>query len=505
MKKALSILGTGSGVGKSLVVAGLCRIFRDMGISVSPFKAQNMALNSFITKEGGEIGRAQALQAEAAKLEPCIHMNPVLLKAQGEAGCQVIFQGRVFASLSAKDYYRLKDLAWERAIDSFQKLREKYQLIILEGAGSPVEINLMEKDIVNLPMARFADAPVLLVGDIDKGGVFASLIGTVKLAKEYASLIKGFLINKFRGDPNILEPGLSMLEGLTGIPTLGIIPYEQQMGLPEEDGVSLWQKRKLPYSPRRELKVVVVHLPFISNFTDFDPLAYEPDVLLSFSLTPSEIESADMVIVPGTKNTQKDLSFLKESGLGNSIITAWRKGAFVVGICGGYQILGREILDPEMVEGKAPEMEGLGLFDIETIFQGEKITSQVYFKPHRSNFLKTKIEQNYWGYEIHMGLSKGMDGIFEVTRFKEIEGNRFEEKVYDGSERENAMGTYIHGIFENDTLRRQLLNLVRKKKGLDELDVQYSYSHLKEERINNLANLLRKNLQMERIYKLVGL
>jgi len=505
MKKALSILGTGSGVGKSLVVAGLCRIFSDMGVSVAPFKAQNMALNSFITKEGGEIGRAQALQAEAAKLEPSIHMNPVLLKAQGEAGCQVIFQGKVFASLSAKDYYRLKDLAWEKARNSFENLREKYELIILEGAGSPVEINLMDKDIVNLPMARFADAPVLLVGDIDKGGVFASLYGTVKLAKEYGSLIQGFLINKFRGDPKILEPGLKMLKELTGIPTLGVIPYEHHMGLPEEDGVALWQKKPISYSQTRELRVVVVHLPFISNFTDFDPLAFEPDVLLTFSQIPSEIESADMVIVPGTKNTQKDLAFLRYSGIGNSILSAWKRGSFVIGICGGYQILGKRILDPEKVEGKEAETEALGIFDIETVFQEKKVTSQVYFTPIRSNYLKTTSHNTYRGYEIHMGISNGMDGIFEVTRFKEINGKRLEEKVYDGSEKENALGTYMHGFFENDEIRRQLLNLVRKKKGLGELEVQYSYRDLKEERINNLAELLKNNIQMETILKLVGI
>src|SRR5512143_2619032 len=330
------IQGTGSGAGKSLIAAALCRIFRDEGYSVAPFKAQNMALNSSVTPDGGEIGRAQALQAEAAGIPATVDMNPILLKASGEAGSQVIIHGKAFRHMTAVEYYAYKKEAWKAVESSYRRLSSAYDVIVMEGAGSPAEINLMDVDIVNMSAARLAKAPVLLVGDIDKGGVFASLYGTVKLLGRDAGRVKGYIINKFRGDIKILEPGLGMISEKTGKPVVGVLPYVTDIGLPEEDGLSL--KAGTRGSGRGRIRVVVVRLPYISNFTDFDPFFYEPDVELVYSKNPGDIEDADIVIVPGSKNTVKDLLSLRESGPEESIKAACRKGVEVAGMCGGYQM-----------------------------------------------------------------------------------------------------------------------------------------------------------------------
>ena len=379
MAKALMIQGTGSGVGKSIIVAGLCRIFRDQGIKVAPFKAQNMALNSFITKEGGEIGRAQAYQAEAARIEPSVDMNPVLLKATGEAGCQVILNGKVHRNMQAQEYYSYKEHAWAAVTEAYARLSEKYDLIVIEGAGSPAEINLANDEVVNMSVARHANAPVLLVGDIDKGGVFASLYGTIALLDGDADYIKAFIINKFRGDLDILKPGLDMIQEKTGRPVLGVIPYLGDLGLHEEDGIPLerlWWSGQGKYAGPK-IKIVVVRLRYISNFTDFDPFLYEPDVELVYSLRDADIEHADLVIIPGSKNTVQDLLFLRESGIEASIIRAAEKGIPIAGVCGGYQMLGKKILDPHGIEGPHQEIDGLGLLDVETIFDRVKTTCQV--------------------------------------------------------------------------------------------------------------------------------
>ena len=346
------IQGTGSGAGKSLLVTALCRILTDMGLNVAPYKSQNMALNSFITACGGEIGRAQALQAEAARLAPTVAMNPILLKAQGESGCQVIIHGKVHKSMKALEYYAFRDQAWAAAKSSFDELSEKHGIIIIEGAGSPAEINLMDVDIVNMSVAKYAKAPVLLVGDIDKGGVFASLYGTVKLLGRDKRRVRGFIINKFRGDMEILRPGLDMIRDKTGTPVVGVLPYFDRSGLPEEDGMALSHETAVARFavPMQSIKLVILRLQYISNFTDFDPLLLEPDVELVYSSNPTEIENADMVIIPGTKNTVKDLHFLRKTGLDKSIARAHEKGVRIVGICGGYQMLGRRIYDPDVIE-----------------------------------------------------------------------------------------------------------------------------------------------------------
>ncbi len=521
MARSLMIQGTGSGAGKSLIVTALCRIFRDEGISVAPFKAQNMALNSYITIDGGEIGRAQALQAEAARIEPTIDMNPVLLKASGDMGSQVIIHGKVHSTMKAKEYYAFKKTAWAAVKESFERLSNRHEIIIMEGAGSPAEINLMDVDIVNMSMARHAGAPVILVGDIDRGGVFASLYGTIELLKDGsnslsssnclnslnsfkcdADYIKAFIINKFRGDMDILKPGLDMIKEKTGRPVIGVLPYIRNIGLPEEDGLSLKHfKRFEQFKQFERIKVVIVRLQYISNFTDFDPLLYEPDVELLYSNNPAEIENADIVIIPGTKNTVKDLQSLRESHLDESIRRAYAKGVQIIGICGGYQMLGKRIYDPHCVEGICREVDGIGLLDIETVFEMTKVTCQTEAELVKGAFDYRSSGEKLKGYEIHMGRSNGDIGLFRLSRITHHASHITD--VFDGSINNNCWGTYLHGIFDNDLFRRAIINTARRKKNLAPLDFTVSYSEIKDSAINNLASVVRENMDMDFIKRLL--
>ncbi|MDA8215537.1 MAG: cobyric acid synthase [Nitrospiraceae bacterium] len=522
MAKALMIQGTGSGAGKSLIAAALCRIFRDMGIDVAPFKAQNMALNSYITAEGGEIGRAQALQAEAARIAPTSDMNPILLKASGDMGSQVIIQGKVHSTMKAQEYYSFKKNAWNAAKESFDRLSQKYNLIIMEGAGSPAEINLMDVDIVNMSIAKHAKAPVILVGDIDKGGVFASLYGTIKLLGRDSRHIKAFIINKFRGDLEILRPGLEMIKDKTGKPVIGVLPYIKDMGLPEEDGLALCHGSRFTVHGSRGIKIVIVRLRYISNFTDFDPFLYEPDVELIYSNNPADIENADIVIIPGTKNTVKDLLFLKDERLDESIKRAYSKGIQIIGMCGGYQMLGKKIYDPHEVESNHKEIDGIGLLDIETTFEKNKTTCQTEAEMVNSLWLIAHSNKNnpynhelsamsyqpLKGYEIHMGVSKGDIGLFRIKRLSVLHSpiHPFTHSpVLDGSINGNCWGTYIHGIFENDLFRRTIINHARKRKNLSLIDSAVRYSEIKDRAIDNLAHIVRENIDMDFIKRITGI
>jgi len=502
------IQGTGSGVGKSLIVAALCRIFRDRGFNVAPFKAQNMALNSFITNEGGEIGRAQALQAEAAGVAPRIDMNPILLKASGDTGSQVIIHGKAYRHMKAQEYYAFKKEAWKAVQASYRRLSADFELIIIEGAGSPAEINLMDVDIVNMATAKLTKAPVILVGDIDKGGVFASLYGTIKLLGRDSRRIKGFIINKFRGDHAILKPGLSMIQEKTGRPVIGVLPYVPDIGLPEEDGLSLksGSRTKGPGT----IRIVVVRLKYISNFTDFDPFAHEPDVELIYSNNSADIENADMVVIPGSKNTVKDLFFLRDNHLDKSIQRAFNKGIQVTGMCGGYQMLGRKIYDPDGVESAHREIDGFGLLNIETIFEEAKTTCQVEaVLSHGAWGVEQRAGEGALlrGYEIHMGSSTGDIGLFRIKRLSERNGDdrSQDDPILDGSRNGNCWGTYLHGIFDNNEFRRVILNQVREKKGLPPLPVSVDYAEIKEQAINDLSNIVRENIDMQFIRRMVGL
>lgn len=503
------ILGTGSGAGKSLIAAALCRIFSDMGINTAPFKAQNMALNSFVTADGGEIGRAQALQAEAARVEPTTDMNPVLLKASGEIGSQVVIHGRVHSTMKAREYYAFKDTAWKAVTASYKRLAKKHDLIVMEGAGSPAEINLMNEDIVNIRAAKYAKAPAILVGDIDKGGVFASLYGTVKLLGRDAARIKGLVINKFRGDMSILEPGLKMINELTKKPVLGVLPYIHEIGLPEEDGLALNQRTDIRRQSTEDrigrqqvIKIVVVRLRYISNFTDFDALALEPDVNLTYSTNPSDIESADILIIPGSKNTVADLRILKDTGLERSIIRAHEKGVQVIGICGGYQMLGKRLLDPDSVESSRKEIDGIGLLDIVTTFSRKKTTRQVDALLCDNSIVRSNSAEDILhlrGYEIHMGASSGRTGLFSITPLGST------DKIRDGALNHNCWGTYIHGLFDNDAFRRSLLNRVCDSKQLAPIASGIIYTAIRDAAINRLAGLVKESIDMDYIKMLVKL
>ncbi|HUI45805.1 MAG TPA: cobyric acid synthase [Nitrospirota bacterium] len=511
MTKALMIQGTGSGVGKSLLVAGLCRLFRNAGVDVAPFKAQNMALNSFITREGGEIGRAQALQAEAARVEPSFDMNPILLKAASETSCQVIMHGRVHSNMDAQSYYAFKNEAWPAVTESFDRLSKQHELIVIEGAGSPAEINLSKDEVVNMSIARYAQAPVILVGDIDKGGVFASLFGTIALLDGDARYIRAFVINKFRGDMAILEPGLHMIREKTGRPVLGVIPYLGDLGLHEEDGIPL-ERYSINMKAGRpdRIKIVVLRLRYIANFTDFDPFLYETDVEVIYSLRAEDIENADVVMIPGSKNTVHDLQFLRETGIAMSVKRAAEKGAMVVGLCGGYQMLGQKIFDPFGVESNQKEVAGLGLLDTETVFENSKVTSQAEAVLNYGSNFKVQLpafnnDEILKGYEIHMGRTTGDVGLFLLKRTS-ARSERWapdSERIKDGSAKGTVWGTYLHGIFDNDRFRRDFLNGLREKRGFRAISATVDYAQVRDRALENWAAILQQSIDMKSIEDII--
>lgn len=508
------IQGTGSGAGKSAVVAGLCRIFRDMGIKVAPFKSQNMALNSYITLDGGEIGRATAFQAEAAGIEPETDMNPVLLKATGESGCQVILNGRVYDTMKAHEYYAIKKMVWQEITAAYDRLSEKYDLIIIEGAGSPAEINLRNEEVVNMKVARYADAAVILVGDIDRGGVFAQFYGTVELLKDPidgfsdsdktdSDYIKAFIINKFRGDMEILRPGLRMIEDKTNIPVIGTLYWQGNIGLDEEDGLSIEEFKKADPSECFEpLKVVVLRLKYIANFTDFAPFMYEKDIEFKYSMREEDIINADLIIIPGSKNTVADLMLLRQSGMEQCIKKTVAKGTPLIGICGGYQMLGQKILDPENVESNFQEIEGMGLLDTITTMDSKKTTCRVTAKVTGPMWFKAVPGgcgcrwNQLKGYEIHMGQTTGDLGLFEIERSS--------GSLADGSAKGNVWGTYLHGIFDNDGLRTDMLNSLRKQKGLVERST-VNYKAIRESSIDHWAKILGESVDICFMLRQVGM
>jgi adenosylcobyric acid synthase len=496
---ALMVQGTASSVGKSLITTALCRLFRQEGLRVLPFKSQNMALNSFVTPEGGEIGRAQAVQAEAAGVPPHVDMNPILLKPEGEARSQVVVLGRPVGSMSAVEYHRKKPELRAVVAACLDRLRRRCDLLLIEGAGSPAEINLQAHDIVNMHVAHAADARVLLVGDIDRGGVFAAFVGTLELLEpEDRQRLCAFVVNKFRGDRALLEPGLDFLTRRTGLPVLGVLPFLPALRIADEDSLSLDSRRLRRVATAGELDIAVVRLPRISNFDDFDPLDHEPGVALRFVETPHALAGADLVILPGSKSTAADLAWLRRSGLAEVIAARARRGEPVLGICGGCQMLGQSIEDPEGLESPEPSVDGLGLLPIRTRFRRDKLTAQVKAHPAAACFLTEGLSggAELTGYEIHMGLIEPA-GAEPTPAFQIASRNAAPGRAADGAVSPDGrlVGTMIHGLFENDRLRAAMLLALRRARGLPE-PPGTARAHDKQAEYDRLAATLREHVDL---------
>ena len=497
MAKSIMIQGTASNAGKSLLCAGLCRIFAQDGYKVAPFKSQNMALNSAITAQGLEMGRAQVVQAQAAGVEPTADMNPVLLKPTSNVGSQVIVHGVPRGTMGAAEYFRWKHNLIPDIMASYRRLEEAYDIIVIEGAGSPAEINLRADDFVNMGMAKLADAPVLLCGDIDRGGVFASLYGTVKLLEEdEQERIKGLLINKFRGDVEILRPGLQMLEELTDKPVLGVVPM-LDVDVDDEDSLSTRLSRGGTVGL---IEIAVIRLPRLSNFTDFNPLERMEQVNLRYVRDPRELGNPDLVILPGTKNTMDDLRWLRESGMEAKILQHAERGGAVVGICGGYQMLGRQVSDPDGVESGGT-LRGLGLLPHTTLFLGEKTRTQVTGTFTAGQGIFRELEGvAFSGYEIHMGVTTPESGAETILSLTDQNG----AVKTDGLAAGNVWGCYIHGIFDKGESAAALVNCLLKAKGLTAQAATMDWAAYQQQQYDKLADGLRAALDMERIYRILN-
>ena len=483
MAKNIMIQGTMSNAGKSLLVAGLCRVFKQDGYRVAPFKSQNMALNSFITAAGGEMGRAQVVQAEAAGIAPDVRMNPILLKPTTDVGSQVIVNGVAQGNMNAMEYYRRKREYVPAVMEAYNSLAAENDIIVIEGAGSPAEINLKAEDIVNMGLAELVDAPVLLVGDIDRGGVFAQLYGTVALLEEKErARIKGTVVNKFRGDRSILDPGIEQLEKLCGVPVAGVVPY-LHVDIDDEDSLS---ERFHTGSERKAIDVAVIRVPRISNFTDMSALETYENVSLRYVERPEDLHEPDMIILPGTKSTIADLLWLRQSGMEAAICQREAKGCLIFGICGGYQMLGAKVSDPDQVEAAGvTELAGMGLLDMETVFFGDKVTRQTSGTfGEVSGILSGLSGMGYTGYEIHMGRSGSEQAI------------RCNGNVY---------GSYIHGIFDAPGVADTILKALCRKKGIDESTIHsFDREAYRQEQYDILAAAVREGLDMNYVYRVLN-
>ena len=484
MAKNIMIQGTMSNAGKSLLAAGLCRIFKQDGCRVAPFKSQNMALNSFITEAGGEMGRAQVVQAEAAGVRPDVRMNPILLKPTTDVGSQVIVNGVVQGNMRAMEYYRRKREYIPAVLAAYHSLAAENDIIVIEGAGSPAEINLKEQDIVNMGLAEMVDAPVLLVGDIDRGGVFAQLYGTIALLEESERRrVKGTVVNKFRGDRAILQPGVEMLEKLCGVPVAGVVPYIH-VDIDDEDSLTERFDRS---DVRKLIDVAVIRLPRISNFTDFGPFERYENVSVRYVDRVGDLHQPDMILLPGTKSTIADLQWLRQSGLEAAVKKAASAGTLVFGVCGGYQMLGRTISDPERVEaGSVAEIAGMGLLELDTVFRGEKVQAQTRgVLPAVEGMLRPLSGMAYEGYEIHMGRS----------------GDALPPLVGSG----NVYGSYIHGIFDAPGIADTVMKAVCSYKGISFTDLgTFDIFEYKERQYDLLADAVRSGLDMDLVYRILN-
>ncbi|MGM9927765.1 MAG: cobyric acid synthase [Bacillus sp. (in: firmicutes)] len=491
--KPIMVQGTHSDSGKSIFVTALCKIFTEDGLSVAPFKSQNMALNSYITKDGLEIGRAQGIQAEAAGIDANVHMNPILIKPTGDMRSQIVLHGKPYGDMKASAYRTdFYETGLQGIRESYIQLVEQYDAIVIEGAGSPAEINLNDREYVNMNLARLVDAPVILVGDIDRGGVFASLVGTLQIIPpEDRARIKGVVINKFRGDVSLLKPGLDWFEEYTGVPVLGVVPYISNLEIDAEDSLALAQ-----YSggtnDEADIDIAVISHPTFSNFTDLDPLRLEKDCNIRFVKKATQLGNPDMIVLPGTKNTIAAMEFLNQTGLTLKIVELVKQGTFVVGVCGGFQMLGEEILDPFFVESDVASMEGLGLLPIKTEMQKEKktVVSEGY-----TDLLGQRVPLK--GYEVHMGVS---EPTAPIQYFSILNGENAGCWMSDGK----IFGTYLHHIFHNDEFRGKYLNMVRSSKGLPHIERSLAMDKLKEQEFKRLADHVRENIDMDKVYRILN-
>lgn len=484
MAKNIMIQGTMSNAGKSLLCAGLCRIFKQDGYRVAPFKSQNMALNSFITAAGGEMGRAQVVQAEAAGVAPDVRMNPILLKPTTDVGSQVIVNGVAVGNMRAMEYYRRKREFVPQVMEAYHSLAAENDIIVIEGAGSPAEINLKDQDIVNMGLAELVDAPVLLVGDIDRGGVFAQLYGTIALLEENErKRVKGTIVNKFRGDRAILQPGIETLEKICGVPVAGVIPYTH-VDIDDEDSLSTRFTRE---STRKAIDIAVIRLPRISNFTDMSPLERFPNVSVRYIERPDQLKEPDMILIPGTKSTIADLLWLRQSGLEAAILHCHDRGSIVFGICGGFQMLGTTVSDPDQVEAAGvTRVNGMGLLPMDTLFRGDKVQRQTSgVLPKVEGPLSGLSGLAYQGYEIHMG--------------------RSEEPIAPISVGKNVYGSYIHGFFDAPGIAQAVVSDLCRRKGLDPSESErFDLDAYKQKQYDILADAVRRGLNMDLVYKVLN-
>ena len=517
MAKVIMVQGTMSGVGKSFLVAGLCRIFKQDGYKAAPFKSQNMALNSYITDEGLEMGRAQVLEAEAAGIKPMVCMNPILLKPTDSIGSQVIVNGEILGQMSARDYFAYKKQLVPCIKDAFRELEKYADIIVIEGAGSPAEINLKENDIVNMGMAEMVDAPVLLVGDIDRGGVFAQLLGTVMLlTDEEKDRIKGLIINKFRGDKTILDPGIVMLEERGSIPVAGVLPY-RDVRLEDEDSLS----ERFDNKNRGLIDIAVVRFPRISNFTDFNVFEQNPMVSVRYVISPAELEKADMIILPGSKNTIGDLKWMRQNGI-EAMIKKMSEKVPVFGICGGFQMLGNLISDPDNIE-EGGSIKGIGLLNIETVLKKEKVRSQTTGKINKlDGFFSDLSDLDFEGYEIHVGETvtsnsncseddrSDVNSAAGCSNNANIDADCSVKESIDPVGAKNIVlsnqtgmvyGTYVHGIFDKKEIAEAVIKTLADKKGVAAGDEKLlDYATFKEKEYDKMADILREHLDMKKIY-----
>lgn len=504
--RVLMIQGTSSSAGKSLLVAALCRIFARRGVRVAPFKSQNMSNNAAVCADGGEIGRSQAFQACAAGIAPTVDMNPILLKPEAEARSQVIVNGQRWQTLEARQYFDTRQVLWPFVTAALDRLRNAYDLVVIEGAGSPAELNLRAVEIVNMSVARYCQAPVLLVGDIERGGVFAQLLGTLWLLDDdERSLVQGLLVNKFRGDVSLFDEGRTMLEQRGGTPVLGVIPWVSDLNLPDEDAEPLSRGSHSSAQPG-EIDIAVVRLPRISNFDDFDPLAAEPGVRVRYVETVAQLGSPDVVILPGTKSTMADLDWLQKAGLGARIVDLAADGTHVAGICGGYQMLGQVLQDPELVESDVRQMPGLGLLPTTTVFQSRKETRQVCGVIRDARHCPGAAGQQVTGYEIHLGQTSGSQPWLQLTPGNS--GSMVADGAVSGDGR--IWGCYLHGLFGNDGFRRHWLCTVRgqvaSQRSMPTGRAESPFTPFTETvdaSLNRLADRVESALNMERLEQIV--